>query len=136
MRSVTLPSLCLGICLAFTAPALANSSWEDVEAIADRCETSKCQQAVQRTLRRFRRNADSVEEFNSRLGSLATALVRTINETTDRRSRKRIAAALKRVARSSSDAEQRKNILRVARKIRKGDDDFVDLDDPFAVSPS
>ncbi|MGJ8584380.1 MAG: hypothetical protein ACSHXD_09835 [Marinosulfonomonas sp.] len=136
MRFVTLPTLCLGMTLIFATPAVSNSAFDDVESVADKCEQSNCQKVVKQTVRRLRRKADSVEDFNSSLGGLATALVRTISETTDRRSRKRIAAALARVARSSTDAEQRENILKVARKIRKGDDDSIDLDDPFAVSPS
>lgn len=141
MRHFSLLLLCVGLTLGFSDPAFAGGRHssrplDNVESVADKCEESNCQRAVQRAVRNLRRTADSIEEYNSRLANFATSLVRTIGEATDRKTRKRVAAALARVARSSTDPEQRKNILSVARKIRKGEDDFSDLDDPFASSPS
>lgn len=126
----------VGAALVVADPISAESEWRDADYVAERCAESHCQKTLSRTVREYRKQTDSPEEYNSKLAQLASALFETARDAEDRFSQRRAANAMTRLARYARDPEQRRNILRAARAIRNGNEDFFDLDDPFAASPS
>ncbi len=103
----------------------------------DRGAGSDCVDVVQGSVKRVRERDLPDELFNSQLGQVAAALLLSVRERGEKdRKARDIARAMRFLARRSSDDFQRRSFLELARMIERGEIDLLDLDLPFAVSPS
>ncbi len=103
----------------------------------DRGARTDCVKVVQGSVKRVRERDLPDEMFNSQLGQVAAALLRSVQERGEKdRKARDIALAMRFLARRSTDESQRRSFLELARMIARGEIDLMDLELPFAVSPS
>ncbi len=103
----------------------------------DRGARSDCVKVVQGSVKLVRERDLPDELFNSQLGQVAAALLRAVQERGEKeRKATDIARAMLILARRSTDDFQRRSFLELARMIARGELDLLDLELPFAVSPS